>query len=67
MTKNYFDNDNCCSKLSDLKPLENWNVSKCTNFSYMFYNCTKFLDIKPIEKWDISNGFKFSCMFAYDS
>ena len=36
-----------CKSLEDIKSLENWNVSKSNNFSYMFYNCESLKDISP--------------------
>ena len=48
-----------CPKLSDIKPLEKWNVSNGNNFSNMFSFCSILSDIKPLEKWDVSNGIDF--------
>ena len=45
-----------CSSLSDLKPLEKWDVSKCTDFSCMFSGCSKLLDIKQLEKWGVTKN-----------
>ena len=39
-----------CSSLSDIKPLEKWDVSKCTNFKAMFDNCSKIVDRKLISE-----------------
>ena len=44
-----------CSLLSDIKPLEKWNVSNCTSFSSMFYSCSLLSNIKSLEKWNVSN------------
>ena len=55
---NYF------SKLSDITPLSNWNVSKGINFSYMFYECSSLSNIEPLENWDVSNGTNFEQMFT---
>ena len=41
-----------CSLLSDIKPLEKWNVSNCKNFSGMFGECSLLSDIKSLEKWN---------------
>ena len=41
------------SSLSDIKVLENWDVSKNSVFSGMFQNCS-LSDIKPLENWNIS-------------
>ena len=45
-----------CSSLSNLKPIENWNVSNGIDFSFMFSECSSLSDLKPIENWNVSNG-----------
>ena len=40
-----------CSSLSDIKSLENWNVSNGNDFSYMFIGCSFLLDIKSLKNW----------------
>ena len=40
-----------CSSLSDIKSLENWNVSNVNNFSHMFDSCSSLSDIKSLENW----------------
>jgi len=52
-----------CSSLSDIKSLENWNVSNGTYFSWMFRGCSSLKDIKSLENWNISNGTYFEGMF----
>ena len=51
-----------CSSLSDIKVLENWNVSNGNNFFGMFFGCSSLSDIKGLENWNISsyhfNGMK---------
>ena len=54
---------NNCSSLSDIKPLENWNVSNGNDFSFMFNNCSSLSDIKALKNWNVSNGNNFSYMF----
>ena len=44
-----------CSKLSDIKGLENWNVSNGNNFSYIFYECSLLSDIKALQNWNLSD------------
>jgi len=44
-----------CYKLSDIKGLENWNVSKAKNFSHMFSGCWSLSDIKSLENWHNRN------------
>jgi len=53
-----------CKSLSNIKPLENWNVGNGNKFSYMFGNCTSMSDIKPLENWDVSNGRSFNGMLT---
>ena len=40
-----------CLSLSDIKPLQNWNVSNGNNFYCMFYGCSSLSDIKPLQNW----------------
>ena len=40
-----------CSSLSDIKPLQNWNVSNGNNFYDMFIRCSSISDIKPLQNW----------------
>jgi len=56
-----------CSSLSDIKSLENWNVSNGTNFSYMFDRCSSLSDIKSLKNWNVSNGINFAGMFNWCS
>ena len=58
---------NKCSSISDLKPIQNWNVPNGNNFSCMFYKCLSLSDLKPIQNWNVSNGKIFSEMFNKSS
>ena len=49
--------------ISNLNFLQNWNVSKCKDFSFMFESCEKLKDLKPIQNWDVSKGQYFYNMF----
>ena len=40
--------------ISDIKGLENWNVSNGNNFEYMFCGCSSLLDMKPLQNWNVS-------------
>ena len=42
-----------CSSLSDLKPIQNWNVSNGNNFSHIFFKCSSLSDLKPIQNWNV--------------
>ena len=42
-----------CTNLSDIKPLQNWNVSNGSNFISMFLECP-LDDLRPIQKWNVS-------------
>ena len=49
-----------CTLLSDIKALQNWNVSNGNNFQGMFYECSSLSDIKALQNWNISNNhFKY--------
>ncbi len=48
---------NGCKSLSDIKPLQNWNVSNGNNFSDMFSECKSLSDIKPLQNWNISKKY----------
>ena len=45
---------NECSRLSDIKTLENWNVSNNSDFVGMFISCNNLLDLSPLENWRVS-------------
>ena len=51
-------------KISDLKAIQNWNVSNGKYFSYMFDRCSSLSNVKPIQNWNVSNGKDFSSMFS---
>ena len=57
---------NRCSSLSDIKGLENWNVSNGNNFVGMFSYCSSLSDIKPLKNWKVSKENDLSILF-YDS
>ena len=48
-----------CSSLTDITPLENWDVSNQNNFYNMFNECSSLSDIKPLQNWKVSNGKNF--------
>ena len=43
-----------CSSLSNIKPIENWDVSNGDNFEYMFSGCKDSLSTKPLKSWNFS-------------
>ena len=51
------------SKVTDLNPLTNWNVSNGKNFSHLFYECKSLTNIDALDKLDMSNGNDFTDMF----
>ena len=53
--------------LKDIKFLENWNVSKGNNFSYMFHFCSSLSDIKSLENgmYQIVRIFQICFIIAY--
>ena len=48
--------------LSNIDALEDWDVSKGTNFSNMFTK-SNIKDLQFLENWNVSNGLNFSSMF----
>ena len=38
-----------CLSLSNIEPLQNWNVSNGKNFGCMFKKCSSLKDIKPLK------------------
>ena len=53
-----------CSSLSDITPLENWDVSNGDGFTFMFSECSSLTNIKKLQKWNVQNGQGFEDMFA---
>ena len=52
-----------CLLLSDIKALENWDVSNVKDFSCMFSQSNSLFDIKPLQNWNVLNGNDFTFMF----
>ena len=46
---------NNCSSLSNIKGLENWNVSNGNNFSDIFSGCLSLLNIKGLQNLNLSD------------
>ena len=53
-----------CSLLSDITPLQNWDVSKANNFQSMFSGCSSLSDLKPLQYWEVSKVKNFNIMFS---
>ena len=47
----------------DVKPIGNWDVSNCKDFTGLFMGCKYLSDLTSIQNWDVSNGMDFSQMF----
>ena len=47
---------NGCSSLSDIKSLQNRNVSNGKYFSSMFAGFSSLIDIKPLHNWKVSKS-----------
>ena len=45
-----------CKSLSNIKPLENWNIKNGNNFSGMFSWCESLSDIGALQNWNVSSG-----------
>ena len=52
-----------CDSLTNIKPLENWDVSNGTNFAYMFSGLISLKDIKILEKWNICDNANYKNIF----
>jgi hypothetical protein len=44
------------------QPLNSWDTSQCTDFSYMFQGTSMFN--QPLDQWDTSRATKMDAMFA---
>ena len=53
-----------CANIKNFYFLKNWNVSKCTDFSGLFFGCS-FTKIDFLEKWDVGKATNFLDMFKY--
>ena len=51
------------SRISNIKPLKNWNTSKSETFRAMFSNCGLLTNIKPLKNWNVSRCKDFSEIF----
>ena len=50
-----------CKELESVSDISNWNVSKVTDMSYMFYSCENFN--QDLSDWNVSNVEDMGCMF----
>ena len=53
-----------CTNLTDISPLQNWNISNVKHIWGMFKHCEKLTDISPLYNWDTSQVKDMSLMFA---
>ena len=44
-----------CSRISDLSPLKDWDVSNVRQMDCMFSDCTNLGDLSCLDNWDVSN------------
>lgn len=56
-------NDNSTLTHSLKVDVSKWNVSKCTNFSHLFYECTQFNC--DLSEWDMSRAETLQQMFTF--
>ena len=49
--------------LSDISPLEYWDVSYAHNFEGMFWGCKNLSDISPLKDWNINDENSICDMF----
>ena len=52
-----------CTGLAEIKGVEDWNTSACTNMMGLFYNCYK-IDNLDLKQWDMSNVDTMRLMFG---
>lgn len=57
-----YDKESLPSDLENI-PIGNWNVSRVTNMSTLFYNLTNFNE--SLNNWDVSNVTNMESMFKY--
>lgn len=50
------------SKIKDITPLENWDVSSATNMSYLFFG-QEIENLKALENWNVNSVTDMSYMF----
>ena len=55
------------TKISNLEPLSNWDVSHGDDFVDMFSQCKEVTNLSPITKWNLTNSEMFIKMFESDS
>ena len=51
--------------ISDIKPLEKWDVSNTINLADLFSGCKNLSDITPIRNWIISKCKDISGIFSF--
>ena len=54
--------DGGAMEISDLTPIEKWNVGNVIDMSYMFSNC-KIDNLNPIDNWDVGSVTSMQSMF----
>ena len=53
-----------CANIKNFNFLKNWDVSKCTDFSGLFFGCS-ITKLDFLEKWDVGKATTFLDMFKY--
>ena len=54
-----------CYNLTDISPLQDWDISDVIDISGMFSGCFRLTDLSPLENWDTSKIINISRMFSY--
>ena len=54
-----------CLKISNIKALEEWDVSNCNSFKGMLASCSSLKNIKALRNWNVSNCKNLSNMFYF--
>ena len=52
-----------CSKLVNIEPLRQWDVSNVTDMRFMFAGCTSLNNLEPIREWNIERVKRLDGMF----
>ena len=52
-----------CFSLKSLPDISNWNTSKITNMTRIFYNCSSLKSLPDISKWNTNNVTDISSLF----
>jgi len=52
----------CCNRIADFSFVQNWDVSKCENFEYIFINCS-FSNVNFLSNWNTMKAISLRGVF----